>query len=60
MSGKGNFNYAALEQASDRYPKPEALSFSYGTAGFRTLYVCLLFQRGTPDAMSLARPDYPL
>lgn len=28
---------AALTKAADKYPKPENVKFSYGTAGFRTL-----------------------
>lgn len=26
----------AISAASDHYPKPQGLAFSYGTAGFRT------------------------
>lgn len=29
--------FKSLETAADKYPKPEKLVFSYGTAGFRTL-----------------------
>ena len=28
---------ASLAAAADKYPKPDKVSFSYGTAGFRTL-----------------------
>ena len=27
----------SLEKAADEYPKPEGVTFTYGTAGFRTL-----------------------
>lgn len=29
--------YAAIREAADKYPKPEGVTFGYGTAGFRTL-----------------------
>jgi len=29
--------YTSLEKAAEKYPKPEKLVYSYGTAGFRTL-----------------------
>jgi hypothetical protein len=29
--------FTSLERAADKYPKPEKLVYSYGTAGFRTL-----------------------
>ena len=29
--------FTSLEKAADKYPKPEKLVYSYGTAGFRTL-----------------------
>jgi phosphoacetylglucosamine mutase len=28
---------SSLEKAADAHPKPENVTFSYGTAGFRTL-----------------------
>lgn len=28
---------AAIAQAADKYPKPEGLTYTYGTAGFRML-----------------------
>jgi hypothetical protein len=29
--------FATLEAAADKYQKPQELTYSYGTAGFRTL-----------------------
>jgi hypothetical protein len=29
----------ALMAAADKYPKPQGIAFTYGTAGFRTKYV---------------------
>lgn len=31
--------FAAIAKAADKYPKPQGVTFGYGTAGFRTLYV---------------------
>jgi hypothetical protein len=28
---------ASIAAAADQYPKPQAVTFTYGTAGFRTL-----------------------
>jgi len=27
----------SLQKAADKYPKPEGVTYTYGTAGFRTL-----------------------
>lgn len=29
--------FAAIREAADKYPKPDGVTFGYGTAGFRTL-----------------------
>ena len=37
----------ALEVAADKYPKPTGVTYSYGTAGFRTLATklpCVMFR----------------
>lgn len=36
-SGSHDAFWKAIAEAAERYPKPQGVKFSYGTAGFRTL-----------------------